>query len=114
VFRDDGLDRYDARFTPAEERRGGELYAQFGCAGCHQIATKGGYVGPDLSNTGRRVKPGWIAAWLTSPEKYKPGTLQPDYGLSATDVRALTAYLSGLGRETHTGSGSQPGSREPR
>ena len=114
VFRDDGLDRYDARFTPAEERRGGELYAQFGCAGCHQIATKGGYVGPDLSNTGRRVKPGWIAAWLTSPEQYKPGTLQPDYGLSATDVRALTAYLSGLGRETHTGSGSQPGSREPR
>ena len=97
VFRDDSFDRYDARFTPAEERQGAELYAQFGCVACHQIGTQGGYVGPDLSNTGRRLKPGWMAAWLTSPEKYKPGTLQPDYGLSAADARALTAYLSTLG-----------------
>ena len=109
VFRDEELDRYDARFTPAEERRGSELYMQFGCAGCHQLGTQGGYVGPDLSNTGRRVKPGWIAAWLTAPEKYKPGTLQPNYGLSSVDVRALTAYLSGLGRGTRAGSNNMPG-----
>ena len=108
VFRDDGLDRYDARFTPAEERRGGELYAQLGCAACHQIGMQGGYVGPDLSNSGRRLKPGWVAAWLVSPEKYKPGTLQPDYGLTATDVRALTAYLSRLGHKTAVGHRGEP------
>jgi mono/diheme cytochrome c family protein len=97
VFRDDSIDRYDTNFTPAEERRGAALYTQLGCVGCHQTGTQGGYVGPDLSNAGRRLRPGWTAAWLTTPEAYKPGTLQPDYGLSPGDVRALAAYLSTLG-----------------
>jgi mono/diheme cytochrome c family protein len=98
VFLDDRLDAYDIRFSPDEARRGQQLYVQLGCEGCHQLGTKGGYVGPELSGSGARLKPGWIAAWLATPGKYKPGTLQPDYGLSAADVRALTAYLSGLGR----------------
>ena len=98
VLLDDGLDRYNATFTAADARRGQELYGQLGCAACHQLGTVGGYVGPELSNTGTRLRPGWIAAWLTNPERYKPGTLQPDYGLSAADARALTAYLSSLGR----------------
>lgn len=104
VFRDDAVDRYDTNFTPAEARRGAALYTQLGCSACHQLNMQGGYVGPDLSNAGRRLRPGWTAAWLTSPEKYKPGTLQPDYGLSAADVRALTAYLATLGTTTRAGS----------
>jgi cytochrome c2 len=96
VFVDDSLDRYDARFTAADVRRGEELYGQLGCAACHQLGTKGGYVGPELSATGARLKPGWIAAWLVKPQAYKPDTLQPDYDLSAGDARALTAYLSSL------------------
>ncbi len=98
VFLDDAIDRYDPTFTTADERRGHELYGQLGCAACHQLGTVGGYVGPELSNTGNRLRPGWIAAWLTAPQRYKPGTLQPDYGLAAADARALTAYLSSLGR----------------
>jgi cytochrome c2 len=97
VFLDDKLDRYDAHFTAADVHRGEGLYRQLGCVGCHQLDMEGGYVGPDLSNTGKRLRPGWIAAWLQKPERYKPGTLQPDYGLSAADARALTAYLSTLG-----------------
>jgi mono/diheme cytochrome c family protein len=96
VFLDDELEQYDARFTAAETRRGQELYGQLGCAACHQLGTIGGYVGPELSHTGDRLKPGWVAAFLKAPGRYKPGTLQPDYGLSAADTRALTAYLSGL------------------
>ena len=96
VLLDDSLDRYDTGFTTTDVRRGQELYAQLGCAACHQLGTVGGYVGPELSNSGNRLKPGWIAAWLTTPGRYKPGTLQPDYGLSAPDARALTAYLSSL------------------
>ncbi|MGE5245699.1 MAG: c-type cytochrome [Betaproteobacteria bacterium] len=108
VFLDDALERYDARFTPAEARRGQELYAQLGCAGCHQLGVTGGYVGPELSHTGDRLKPGWIAAFLTAPERYRPGTLQPDYGLSAVDARALTAYLSGL-HGTAAAAGTEAG-----
>jgi len=97
VFLDDDLERYDAgAFTPQEALRGQELYRQLGCVSCHQIGTTGGYVGPELSRTGERLKPGWIAAFLAAPTRYKPGTLQPDYGLSSTDARALTAYLSSL------------------
>ncbi len=96
VFHDDDLDRYDVRFTLAEARRGEQLYRQLGCIGCHQINMQGGYVGPDLSSTGKRLRPGWTAAWLMAPQRHKPGTLQPDYGLSSADARALTAYLSGL------------------
>ncbi len=96
VFLDDGLEHYDGRFDESEARRGEQLYGQLGCAACHQLGMTGGYVGPELSHSGDRLKPGWIAAFLKSPERYKPRTLQPDYRLSDADVRALTAYLSGL------------------
>jgi mono/diheme cytochrome c family protein len=113
AFVDDRLDRYDTHFTPAELGRGEQLYRQLGCVGCHQLDLQGGYVGPDLSNTGKRLRPGWTAAWLLAPGREKPGTLQPDYGLSPEDARALTAYLSGLGagaRGTRTASegGARP------
>jgi cytochrome c2 len=103
VLLDDGLERYDANVTAAEARRGGQLYRELGCSACHQIGVTGGYVGPELSQTGRRLKPGWIAAFLTSPNRYKPGTLQPDYGLSNADARALTAYVSSLGASGENG-----------
>jgi len=98
VFLDDSFEQYDTRFTAEEARRGQDLYGKLGCQACHQLGTKGGYVGPELSTTGTRLKPGWIAAWLSTPQTYKPGTLQPDYGLSGADARALTAYLTSLGR----------------
>jgi mono/diheme cytochrome c family protein len=97
VFVDDTLDSYDTRFTLPEVGRGQQLYRQLGCVGCHQLDLKGGYVGPDLSTAGKRLRPGWTAAWLLAPARQKPGTLQPDYGLSAADARALSAYLSSLG-----------------
>jgi cytochrome c1 len=34
--------------------------------------------------------------WLSDPERQKPGTIDPNYGLSATDIRDLTAYLMSL------------------
>jgi cytochrome c2 len=109
VFLDDSLDQYNTSFTAADRRRGEELYGQLGCEACHQLGTKGGYVGPELSGTGARLKPGWTAAWLSTPQKYKPDTLQPDYGLSSADARALTAYLSSLGPETaKTRGGAAP------
>lgn len=107
VFVDDSLERYDARFTAVEVRRGQELYRRLGCQACHQLGTKGGYVGPELSTTGARLKPGWIAAWLSKPQTYRPDTLQPDYGLSPADARALTAYLSGSGAD-RTRGGNTP------
>jgi mono/diheme cytochrome c family protein len=108
VFLDDELERYDARFTPAEIRRGQGLYDQLGCAACHQLGTVGGYVGPELSESGDRLKAGWVAAFLKAPERYKAGTLQPDYGLSDADTRALTAYLTSLHGGSSGGTEARP------
>ena len=72
------------------------MYASLGCRGCHIVGTGGGYVGPDLGDTANRLKPGWIQAWLLSPQKWKAGTLQPDYALKADQARDLTAYLMTL------------------
>ena len=95
VFVDDGLERPVA--TGSERaRQGRQLFERLGCRGCHIVAGQGGYVGPDLSESGRRLKPGWTAAWLLKPEKWKPGTLQPDYGLTPEEAEALTAYLMSL------------------
>jgi mono/diheme cytochrome c family protein len=115
TFLDDELDKYDTHFTPAEVGGGALLYRQLGCVGCHQLNMQGGYVGPDLSKTGERLRPGWIAAWLLAPNLYKPGTLQPDYGLSAADTRALTAYLSSLGsgRAGRAGAAIAKGGERP-
>ena len=95
VFVDDSLER---PFTPDADaaRRGEQLFQTLGCRGCHIVGGKGGYVGPDLSDSGRRLKPGWIDAWLSDPNRWKPGTLQPNYGLKPEEARSLTAYLMTL------------------
>ena len=95
VFIDDRLEEWTAPPGDAAAR-GQRLYETLGCAACHTIASEGGYVGPDLSDTGRRLEPGWVQAWLRTPDRWKAGTPQPDYGLSAADAQALAAYLMTL------------------
>lgn len=95
VFVDDRLEKPIALDTD-EARRGQQLFEKLGCRGCHIVGGKGGYVGPDLSDGSHRLKAGWTEAWLLKPQKWKPGTLQPDYGLAPDDARALTAYVMSL------------------
>ena len=95
VLVDDALET--AVSTSSERaRQGRQLFERLGCRGCHIVRGQGGYVGPDLSDGGRRLKPGWTVAWLLAPQKWKPGTLQPDYGLEPGEAQALTAYLMSL------------------
>jgi mono/diheme cytochrome c family protein len=112
VFVDDAIDRRDTRFDAAEVRRGQDRFRELGCIGCHQVGLKGGYVGPDLSNTGKRLRAGWVATWLSNPQQQKPGTLDPNYGVSASDVRALTAYLMSL-QTTTSKAGAGASSASP-
>lgn len=73
--------------------RGKELFQEKGCRGCHIVGNTGGYVGPQLNNTGERLKPGWIVSWLMAPLYYKPNTVHPDYGFSFEEAKTLAAYL---------------------
>lgn len=95
VMVDDFLEAAVAE-SPERARQGEQLFERLGCRGCHIVHGQGGYVGPDLSDSGRRLKAGWTLAWLLAPQKWKPGTLQPDYGLTPDDAQALTAYVMSL------------------
>jgi len=76
--------------------RGRALFDRHGCVACHIAGEKGGYVGPELNGSAARLKPGWTVSWLESPQKWKPGTLEPDRGLDRADAEALAAYVLSL------------------
>lgn len=83
--------------------RGRALFERHGCVACHIAGPTGGYVGPELNGSGARLKPGWTAAWLMAPQKWKPGTLEPDRGLAREDAEALAAYVLSLPARTAKG-----------
>jgi len=86
----------DIASDPATIERGKRLFDRLGCVGCHIAGESGGYVGPDLNGSGKRLKPGWTVEWLRAPGRWKPETLQPDYGLSREEAEALAAYTLSL------------------
>ncbi len=95
VMVDDALDAVVPGDAPTVAR-GKELFGKHGCVGCHIAGETGGYVGPELNGSGARLKPGWTVTFLLEPERWKPGTLQPDHGLTRPEAEALTAYVLSL------------------
>ncbi|HXY40805.1 MAG TPA: c-type cytochrome [Vicinamibacteria bacterium] len=72
---------------------GQRLYVTLGCRACHQLSNAGGYYGPPLTDSARRLKPGWVYTWLKGPQRWRADVRCPDYGLTDTDALRLTAYL---------------------
>jgi mono/diheme cytochrome c family protein len=95
VMLDDALEP-DVPSDPETVARGRELFDRHGCLGCHIVGERGGFVGPELNGSGERLQPGWTVEWLLDPEGWKPGTLQPDHGLTREEAEALTAYTLSL------------------
>lgn len=87
---------------PASDRdpaEGERLYTTLGCRGCHIIGASGGYVGPPLTDTSKRLEPGWIFHFLKNPQVWRADLRCPNYGLTDTDALRLTAYLETLGSQ---------------
>ncbi|MBI2769817.1 MAG: cytochrome c oxidase subunit II [Burkholderiales bacterium] len=91
----------------AQAVRGRELFQTQSCALCHAVqgTSAGGQHGPDLTHVaGRRElaagtlpnTPAHLAAWISDPQKHKPGTNMPATPLSQDDLSALVAYLGTL------------------
>jgi cytochrome c oxidase subunit II len=89
--------------------RGEQVFQQSTCVSCHTIrglTGASGTVGPDLTHVGGRATigagvldntPANLRAWISDPQKIKPGVLMPAFSsLSADDLNALVAYLEGL------------------
>jgi cytochrome c oxidase subunit 2 len=94
-----------ARPASAAAGAGRELYASFGCAGCHVIRghSNGTPIGPDLTHLGARrslaaatlpMTAGALSAFIRDPAASKPGVLMPSFEkMSASDADAVAAYL---------------------
>jgi mono/diheme cytochrome c family protein len=84
---------------PREVEAGRRLFEASGCLSCHQVGSKGGYVGPSFTSgaaTGTKLQPGWVVRWLESPQALVPDALQPRYGFTREQAQAVTAYLMSL------------------
>jgi len=72
---------------------GEELFSQYQCRGCHELAGSGRHVGPALDDVARRRQPDYVYALLLNPQAVIPDTPMEDKDLWEEEARALTAYL---------------------
>ncbi len=77
--------------------KGIALFEGLGCYGCHETQGFGedldSMIGPDLTEIGSKVNPGWLLAWLKNPKHFRPSTRMPDFRLEEKDAMAITSYL---------------------
>jgi cytochrome c2 len=96
--------------TPQLAATGKQLYeVKYQCQSCHTIGSTGGYVGPNLTNTGNWMTPSWIEAWLKNPQALVPGSIEPRRALPENEIKALTAYLMTLRQSGKAESGGAAG-----
>jgi cytochrome c oxidase subunit II len=94
---------------PGDERarRGRDVFLNSSCIACHSVrgTPAAATVGPDLTHfAGRRtIAAGpypntaeWLAAWISSPQRLKPGTSMPATPLPPEDLAAVVHYLGSL------------------
>ena len=81
---------------PEQISKGKNLYDEKGCRACHQIGSDGGALGPNLSNVGNRLIPGFIFKHLENARKFKPDIVEPNYGFTERERIYLTNFLMTL------------------
>lgn len=118
---DDALREAMARHADAGRAEGAALFETLNCGGCHLHPEAGSRVtAPDLTLTGVRVRPEWLAAYLAAPVTIRPagpvpghGGSMPDFRLDPAEVTAVSRYLLELGAEDAVGSPAEAPGWEP-
>jgi cytochrome c oxidase subunit 2 len=93
--------------TDSLAQRGKSVFEGTTCAMCHQISgtSAGASTGPDLTHVASRqtIAAGTLRntdanlyAWISDPQRIKPGVLMPPTKLDPRDMQALVAYLRQL------------------
>jgi len=83
---------------PATIAAGRDLVEAKACVGCHVIGTAGGNVGPSLNGVIARRGPAFVRQKLADPTVGNATSMMPNFGLSAEEIEAITAYLVSLRR----------------
>lgn len=103
-----GCHQADLPQTP-RLNHGRQLLAKYNCIGCHKLQDIGtpAMLGPDLTSIGTKVSREWIYKWLNEPRTITDSSgsvlvngvatapRMPKFNLTAEELRALSAYLSG-------------------
>ncbi|MDI6744098.1 MAG: c-type cytochrome [Thermodesulfovibrionales bacterium] len=91
------------------QMRGRKFLEEKNCLGCHKINKKGGEVGPDLTQEGKKVRPEWLFAFLKSPSRIRPmqEARMPDFKLPDAEINTIIEYLSFVAKEPYPYNFSQ-------
>ncbi len=63
------------------------------CIACHMVRGKGGIVGPPLDAAAQKTDRASLIAWISDPQKIKPGTAMPKIPLTQSQIDELVDYL---------------------
>jgi cytochrome c peroxidase len=97
--REDAFD--PTTLTELEIRRGGELFREYSCIGCHQVQEGGKVMGGPISTTffdaGRRYDPDWVLAFNLDPPAFTPHSGEYVADVSERKVLWVTGYIMAQG-----------------
>jgi mono/diheme cytochrome c family protein len=74
--------------------RGKKLFTEKTCNSCHRIGSSPSGIGPELTEAGERLRPGWVINFIQNPEHFLD-TRMPNLKVSPDQARALAAYVLG-------------------
>ncbi|MGA9241827.1 MAG: c-type cytochrome, partial [Silvibacterium sp.] len=79
--------------------QGRRILARYGCVHCHSIKLPDGTTmtasddPPPLSHIADKTTREWLVSWLKDPQAYATSPTRPNYKLSDSDARDISAYL---------------------
>jgi cytochrome c oxidase subunit 2 len=103
----DAQRREASNVLTAQQSRGRQVFMERSCVMCHTVQGTGAnaVLGPDLTHVASRQtlasgvlpnNPQQLAAWITQPQKLKPGTNMPATSLSQEELDSLLAFIDTL------------------
>jgi mono/diheme cytochrome c family protein len=75
-------------------KKGKALFKEKTCDNSHRIGSSPGGIGPELTEAGKRLRPGWVISFIQRPEHFLE-TRMPNLKASPEEARALAAYVLG-------------------
>ena len=101
------------KWAPGEREETLKLFTALNCIQCHtQGFNNETPLAPDLRKAGKRLRPTWIAKWISNPQAIMPGTTMPNFfgdngkepieagyfgGDAEKQINGLTKYIIELG-----------------
>ena len=74
-------------------KSGEELFAGYGCLGCHRLNDEGGVMGPRLTDTIQTRGDEFFVRKLLNPSFNNPSTPMPRFPLTEDDASAIVEYV---------------------